>query len=192
MNPLIHTITISTAAGDGTIIAVSRTRTRGNSVIADRVEARDYDCFATTRVNSRSGAQHEILTQESPDHSTPDRVWVELFDLLCMKLMMSASLRCTTVLKEQDDLGSISLPGQPDRVGLVVCLPKNSEEEDVSINGKQMPEMLKAMGFKTKADTYLKPKPPTAPKPPTFDPLYKDSPYPDDYNDLPSDPKSPF
>lgn len=186
MNPLIHSITISTAAGDGTVIAVSRTRTRGNAVIADRVESCDYDCFATTPFGSKAGAQHEILTQQSPDHSTPDRVWVELFDLLCMKLMMSASLRGTTILKEQDDLGPISLPGQPDRVGLVVCLPKNSQEEDVSINGKHMPEMLKAMGFKTKADTYLKP------KPPTWDPHYKDSPYPDDFNELPSDPKYPF
>lgn len=192
MNPLIHSITISTAAGDGTVIAVSRTRTRGNAVIADRVEACDYDCFASTPVNSKSGAQHEILTQQSPDHSTPDRVWVELFDLLCMKLMMSASLRCTAVLKEQDDLGVISLPGQPDRVGLVVCMPKNSEEEDVYINGKQMPEMLKSMGFNPKPNAYLKPKPPTTPKPPTWDPHYKDSPYPDDYNDLPSDPKYPF
>ena len=185
MNPLIHSITISTAAGDGTIIAVSRTRTRGNAVIADRVEACDYDCFATTPFGSKSGAQHEILTQMSPDYSTPDRFWVDFFDLLCMKLMMSAALRGTTILKEQDDLGPISLEGQPDRVGLVVCLPKNTQEDDVSINGKHMPEVLKAMGFNPKA-MGLKP------QSPTWDPHYKDSPYPDDYNDLPSDPKSPF
>lgn len=186
MNPLIHSITISTAAGDGTVIAVSRTRTRGNAVIADRVEACDYDCFATTPFGSKAGAQHEIVTQQSPDHCTPDRIWVEFFDLLCMKLMMSAALRGTNIIKEQDDLGPISLPGQPDRVGLVVCLPKNTQEEDVSINGKHMPDVLKAMGFNPKANAYLKP------QSPTFDPLYKDSPYPDDYNDLPSDPKSPF
>jgi len=185
-NPLVHSITISTAAGDGTVIAVSRTRTRGNNVVADRVEACDYDCFASTPFGSKAGAQHEIITQQSPDHCTPERVWVELFDLLCMKLMMSAAMRGTTILKDQDDLGPISLPDQPTRVGLVVCLPKNAQESDVSINGKLMPEVLKEMGFNPKPADYLKP------KPPTFDPFYKDSPYPDDYNDLPSDPKSPF
>ena len=185
-NRLVHSITISTAAGDGTVIAVSRTRTRGNNVVADRVEACDYDCFASTPFGSKAGAQHEIITQQSPDHCTPERVWVELFDLLCMKLMMSAAMRGTTILKDQDDLGPISLPDQPDRVGLVVCLPKNAQESDVSINGKLMPEVLKSMGFNPNPAAHLKP------QSPTWDPHYKDSPYPDDYNDLPSDPKYPF
>jgi hypothetical protein len=115
-----------------------------------------------------------------------ERVWVEFFDLLCMRLQIQAALRNTTITKDQDDLGPITLPGQPDRVGLVVCLPKNAEEKDIYINGKYMPDVLKSMGFNPTPASYLKP------KPPTYDPHYKDSPYPDDYKDLPSDPKCPF
>ena len=75
-------------------------------------------------------------------------------------------------------------PGRAEGAGAAPAMPKRSVFLYVP-NGKHMPEVLKAMGFNPKA-MGLKP------QSPTWDPHYKDSPYPDDYNDLPSDPKYPF
>lgn len=180
MNPLVHTILITTATGDGQILGLTRTRTSGNSVLADMLESNDIECFASTPVNDKEGIQHEIITQRTPSYFIPDRVWHEFYDLLCMRLHMQAALRNTTTNKDQENLGDISNKASANSVGLVLCMPRNATENQVIMNGTPMPEVLQSLGFNTTPEKI-------EPKPPTWDPHYKDSPYPDDFNELPSD-----
>lgn len=174
MPKLIHSITISTATVDGTIIGLARTRRCYNAVLSDHMEAADFDAFDNTTIDGKPGVMHSIITQQSPDFLIPEFVWLQLYDLLSTRLQLAALQRGSTAHKTQLPLSESDFNHHNENaIGLTLNLPATADNKQIFLNDKPLVEALKSMGHISGiTDVH--------PKPSTYNPHYKDSDIPDD------------
>ena len=125
---IIHAITITTATHDGSILSVARTRTRDQEIVADITTASDIHCYEEAPIDGHDGVSYEVVTQQAPSFSIPDRIWYDFHDLLVQRLQVQALMRNTTTLKKQENLGPIPPPPTgtvEELVGVAMFVPKN-------------------------------------------------------------------
>lgn len=184
---LVHSIVVATATYTGDIIAVARTRISGDAIVCDHVEATDIDAFCHAPApNGQPGITISIQSQESKDHNIPSYLWTQYFDLLSAKLHLDALNRKTSVVTHTNTIQS-DIPAPPPNFkgkGLVVAVPTDLKTHLVYLDNEPFESYLLSSDLPRhlvnqfieshKVKTH-----------PNYDPHYKDSPYPDDYDTCP-------
>lgn len=194
MNKLIHSICAVYATADGTLLSIARTRLLPNGrLIADEISTSDIEAFIATPYNGKPGVYISVLSQEATEHRIPDSVWHTHFDLMCQSLQLRCIQRSAAWERTQQDLGPLEFTATDPKSKLVTCLPTGLPTSLCFINGQPFDEVVGNAKCSDSVTSFLDAIKAAkqgditkgtiqSPKPPTWDPHYKDCPYPDDYD----------